>query len=90
MRGTPVSVAIRPERLTVRLEADDPGGPNAFTGKIEERAYLGDVTLYQIALKSGLFLRASHPNAGAAGEALEPGKSVIAEFAPEAALVLDR
>src|SRR5690606_25589626 len=46
--------AIRPEKLMLSRERpDNPFGANVTTGVVEEIAYLGDISVYQVALDSG-------------------------------------
>ena len=55
--------AIRPEKMV--LSRDRPvglHGANVATGIVEEIAYLGDISVYQIALESGKRLRVSQTN----------------------------
>ena len=55
--------AIRPEKMV--LSRERPGGlhgANVATGVVEEIAYLGDISVYQIALESGKRLRVSQTN----------------------------
>jgi putrescine transport system ATP-binding protein len=84
--GRSITVAIRPERMLVAALGQS--APNALAGKIEEKAYLGDVTLYRIRLAGGLALRAAQQNGASGAPRFEPGDDVIAGFAPEAAIVL--
>jgi putrescine transport system ATP-binding protein len=89
--GRPVAVALRPER--VRIAALHPAQAaareiNALEGEVAEKAYLGEVTLYRIALGNGVALRAARQNAGENASAFQPGDKVAASFAPDAAIVL--
>lgn len=87
--GSRVSVAIRPERLVVaRPDAPAPG--NCFFGSIAEKAYLGDVTVYRVALPSGIVLRAARQNVDERETSFEPGDKVKAGFLPQSAMVLGR
>ncbi len=55
--------AIRPEKMV--LSREQPAGlhgANVATGIVEEIAYLGDISVYQIALESGKRLRVSQTN----------------------------
>ncbi|MHA6300198.1 ABC transporter ATP-binding protein [Devosia sp. CAU 1758] len=55
--------AIRPEKMV--LSREKPAGlhgANVATGIVEEIAYLGDISVYQIALESGKRLRVSQTN----------------------------
>jgi putrescine transport system ATP-binding protein len=88
--------ASRTPVLVTNMHADENPAPpeprghgaNAFAGTIAEKAYLGDVTLYRIAMAHGLHLRAAQPNIGTGGESYAPGDSVLARFAPESCVVL--
>ncbi|WOJ90761.1 ABC transporter ATP-binding protein [Methylocapsa polymorpha] len=89
--GHAVVVAVRPERILVTLSdltEASPSPVNALAGEIEEKAYLGEATLYRIRLACGLVLRAAAQNAEPGARAFEPGDKVAAGFAPEAAIVL--
>ena len=55
--------AIRPEKLMLSRERpDNPFGANVTTGVVEEIAYLGDISVYQVALDSGKRIRVSQTN----------------------------
>ena len=54
--GTPVSIAIRPEKLDVLDHLPDNAG-NWVRGKVTEMAYKGDVSVYHVQTASGLVLR---------------------------------
>ena len=59
--GTPVTVAVRPEKIRVGDTPDDTQ-INRTTGKIEDIAYLGDVSIYHVELPNGLRLQATQTN----------------------------
>ena len=59
--GTPVSVAIRPEKIRVGAVPDDQSF-NRVTGRIEDIAYFGDVSIYHVQLAGGLRLQATQAN----------------------------
>ncbi len=86
--GAAIIVAVRPERVVLARTASGAIEANAFPGTIAEKAYLGDVTLYRVAIAAGLVLRAARPNTGPGDEMFEPGDSVVATFAPESCVVL--
>jgi len=86
--GRSITVAIRPERILVAPLSQAQAAPNPLAGVIEERAYLGDVTLYRVRLRGGVVLRAARQNAASCSDLFEPGDQVVAGFAPEAAIVL--
>ncbi len=55
--------AIRPEKMSLsREKPDNPHNANVATGVVEEIAYLGDISLYQVALPSGKRIRVSQTN----------------------------
>ena len=54
--GTPVSIAIRPEKLDVLEQLPENAG-NWVRGKVTEMAYKGDVSVYHVQTASGLVLR---------------------------------
>jgi putrescine transport system ATP-binding protein len=90
VRGMPMSVAIRPEKI--ELSHHDAGAPanpyNALPGVIVERAYFGSVSLYRVQLASGMKLQVSVPNADRHGDLLEIGSHVLAAVPPTAIVVL--
>ncbi|MBJ3786324.1 ABC transporter ATP-binding protein [Devosia sediminis] len=55
--------AIRPEKMVLsREKPTHPHGANVTSGIVEEIAYLGDISLYQVALDSGKRIRVSQTN----------------------------
>ena len=58
--------AIRPEKIMLSRDkpGDDlaPDGANRVHGVVEDIAYLGDMTIYQVRLDNGKYLRASKAN----------------------------
>ncbi|UYN98531.1 MAG: polyamine ABC transporter ATP-binding protein [Devosia sp.] len=55
--------AIRPEKMALSREKPaGRNGANVTTGTVEEIAYLGDISVYQIALESGKRIRVSQTN----------------------------
>jgi putrescine transport system ATP-binding protein len=55
--------AIRPEKMMVsRDKPDAPFGANVTTGVVEDIAYLGDMSVYQIVLEGGKRIRVSQTN----------------------------
>ena len=59
--GTPVSVAVRPEKIRVGAVPDGQSFTRV-TGRIEDLAYLGDVSIYHVQLAGGLRLQATQAN----------------------------
>lgn len=61
--GSPVSVAIRPEKIALSKEPVAEGdGRNRTTGIVREIAYLGDVSIYLVQLPTGKTVRVTAPN----------------------------
>ncbi|PWC34000.1 polyamine ABC transporter ATP-binding protein [Azospirillum sp. TSO35-2] len=61
--GSPVSVAIRPEKIALSKEPlPDGDGRNRTTGIVREIAYLGDVSIYLVQLPNGKTVRVTAPN----------------------------
>jgi putrescine transport system ATP-binding protein len=55
--------AIRPEKMSLSREKPENAlDANVATGVVEEIAYLGDISVYQVALESGKRLRVSQTN----------------------------
>jgi spermidine/putrescine transport system ATP-binding protein len=84
--GTPVHIAIRPEKIDIhRVE----GLRNVFTGSVTDTVYIGTDTHYDVKLPTGETLRVREQNA-LPGNNLQAsdGDSVAVGFDPEAARVL--
>ncbi|GLR78559.1 polyamine ABC transporter ATP-binding protein (plasmid) [Azospirillum oryzae] len=61
--GSPVSVAIRPEKIALSKDpVADGDGRNRTTGIVREIAYLGDVSIYLVQLPTGKTVRVTAPN----------------------------
>jgi putrescine transport system ATP-binding protein len=87
--GSAITLAVRPERVVLTAPEPGTGGTNTIPGTIAEKVYLGDVTLYRVAVAPDLVLRAARHNIGPGGAMFETGDEVLASFAPDALLVLD-
>ncbi|MBB6482778.1 ABC transporter ATP-binding protein [Rhizobium lusitanum] len=61
--GSRASIAIRPEKLRVTPRPPANASVNAAEGEIWDIAYLGDMTVFHVKLKSGQVLKASSLNA---------------------------
>nr|WP_230403630.1 polyamine ABC transporter ATP-binding protein [Undibacterium curvum] len=57
----PVSIAVRPEKITISAEAPEQSH-NLVFGEIVEMAYLGSYTVYHLKLASGMLLKATISN----------------------------
>jgi len=59
--GTPLVTAVRPEK--VRISREQPtGADNCLQGKVEEIAYLGDVSIYHVRVPGGALVEAQLTN----------------------------
>ena len=90
--GTPMSVAVRPEKIELRLRAAQDTLPpyNAFSGTVVERAYFGGLSVYRVQLHSGMQMQVSMPNVDRFGDQLDLGSDVVARIAPQSIVVLER
>ncbi|WP_341212972.1 ABC transporter ATP-binding protein [uncultured Limimaricola sp.] len=59
--GEKVALALRPEKIVMTREAR-PGFENTVTGRVEEVAYMGNLTIFQARLDSGARLRVTRSN----------------------------
>ncbi len=93
---TAVSVAIRPEKvkLSRRGPAQDAGPSqeiNRLEGVVTDVGYLGGSTIYKVKLDSGAVLRSSMANTARLDiDTLAAGQRVVAWFAPDDGVVLER
>jgi putrescine transport system ATP-binding protein len=60
-QGSPVVVAVRPEKVRIGIEAPPPGD-NCLEGTVEEIAYLGDVSIYHLRVAPQLLVEAQLTN----------------------------
>ena len=58
-----VALALRPEKIAIERLADASAlGPNALDGEVEDIAYLGDMSVYNVRLDSGALVRVARTN----------------------------
>jgi putrescine transport system ATP-binding protein len=86
--GTPVTVAVRPEKM--RLCADfREDGVNQLKGQVEDIAYLGDVSIYRIRVGDGALVEMTLTNVQPRTEqALTWEQDVAIEWSPTSGVVL--
>lgn len=86
--GTPVTVALRPEKIRI-VDFAPPESRNVLTGHVSEIAYLGDVSIYHVTVSSGhrVLVQMTNRRREAAGT-LTWDDSVILEWDPGAGVVL--
>ncbi|WP_298375928.1 polyamine ABC transporter ATP-binding protein [Azospirillum sp.] len=88
--GTPVVVAIRPEKIALsKEESPDAAGRNSAKGVVREIAYLGDVSIYLVELPTGKTVRVTAPNVTRRTEMpITWGDEVYLSWRPFAGVVL--
>jgi spermidine/putrescine transport system ATP-binding protein len=88
--GTPVWVGIRPEKIAMAPQTGPrPTSLNVTSGTIMTSAYLGAVTLYDVAIAGGTVIKVSAPNGTRlANPALPAGTPVWLHWAIDAPVVL--
>ncbi|NDV00219.1 ABC transporter ATP-binding protein [Pseudoroseicyclus tamaricis] len=87
--GQPVTLALRPEKLS--LSRTEPEAQNRVAGTVESLAYFGKDSLYRIRLASGRVVSANAPNARRGGEGqwvADWEDDVWLSFAPSSAILL--
>ncbi|MEL6127298.1 MAG: ABC transporter ATP-binding protein [Pseudomonadota bacterium] len=83
--GTPVWLAVRPEKIAFSKDLSQPG----FDAVVEDLAYRGGLTQYRLKLASGTVLTVTRTNDAREGERpVEWEDAVRITFAPEGAVVL--
>jgi putrescine transport system ATP-binding protein len=87
--GDAVAVAVRPEKMHMRLEAPEAGAANTLAGTVYDIGYLGDWSIYHIKTADGRILRVSVANTERViARPITWEDPVWLSFAPDAALVL--
>ena len=86
--GQTVSLALRPEKITIHRSPID--GPNVIAGEVKDLAYFGKDSLYRIALPNALIsVHAVNANRGAEDARLADWyDKVWLTFAPASAIIL--
>jgi len=86
--GTPVRVAIRPEKIRLATDYQE-GATNQVRGVVEDIAYLGDVSIYHVRISPDQMVEMTlanvHPRAE---QALTWEQEVAMEWAPTSGVVL--
>lgn len=96
VEATSVALAIRPEKIKLsrRGPAADPGHADAMNrldGEIVEVGYVGGLTSYKLRLDAGAVLQAKMANTTRLdSDVYQTGQHVVAWFAPDDCVVLDR
>jgi len=86
--GTPVRVAIRPEKIRLATDYQE-GATNQVRGVVEDNAYLGDVSIYHVRISPEQMVEMTlanvHPRAE---QALTWDQEVAMEWTPSSGVVL--
>jgi putrescine transport system ATP-binding protein len=86
--GERVGIALRPEKLRIATTAPA-AGENRLNGRVSDRAYLGDVSIYRVRLDNGAEIKASVVNQAQGGTGqIGIGDEVWLTFAPDAGVIL--
>ncbi|UHD16274.1 ABC transporter ATP-binding protein [Thiocapsa bogorovii] len=86
--GTPVTVAVRPEKMRLCADFRD-DGVNQLKGRVEDIAYLGDVSIYRIRVGDGALVEMTLTNVQPRTEqALTWEQEVAIEWSPTSGVVL--
>src|SRR4051812_42896946 len=89
--GTPVTMAVRPEKIQIDHVAPRSSAENSFAGRVADIGYLGGVSVYKVKLDNGLTIKAAVANRTRLVERpIGVNDRVWLSFAPEAAVVLRR
>jgi putrescine transport system ATP-binding protein len=88
-QGMAVSVALRPEKITLSRSAPADAVHNAVQGTVKEMSYFGSFTVYHLALASGALLKVSAANTQRhRDDPLAWGDTAWASWSPSAHVVL--
>ncbi len=86
--GTPIWIAVRPERMRITREQPS-SGENCLAATVVEVGYLGDLSIYQLQTASGVRVKATVANSGRdADRAFGQGEPVWLSFPPDSAILL--
>jgi putrescine transport system ATP-binding protein len=86
--GQKVTLALRPEKLRLLAQKPEGVGENCVAGRVHDIAYLGDISLYRVALDDGTVMTVSVANASRLARAATWDDRVWLAWSSEAAVVL--
>jgi ABC-type Fe3+/spermidine/putrescine transport system ATPase subunit len=86
--GVAVTLALRPEKLTVTDAGDSAAEGNRVAGRVRRRVYHGDSVTYEIDGGEGMRLRVRHAN-HAGAQVHDEGAKVVVTWPTDAAQVLE-
>jgi putrescine transport system ATP-binding protein len=85
--ATPVTVAIRPEKIRILRDGSAASGDNTRNGELVDMSYLGGRSVYRVRIDGGPLVRITEVNAGRQTD-LVIGQRVSIAFAPDDCRVL--
>jgi putrescine transport system ATP-binding protein len=86
--GTPVWVAVRPEKIKIARDVESIGADNCFAGYVISISYLGDLSVYKVKLDDGSMMHAAVMNQSRYERGIARDERVRLSFAPDAGVVL--
>ncbi|MFN8796019.1 MAG: ABC transporter ATP-binding protein [Betaproteobacteria bacterium] len=86
--GQTLSLAVRPEKLTVEREEPVDTRYNFLRGRVVDSAYFGANSIYRVQLPTQLRVQAAVPNTERHAEPIAVGDEVFLTCAPDALVVL--
>ncbi len=87
--GTPVWVAVRPEKISISKEPPAGNGHNLAKGEVWEIAYIGNLSIFHVRLDSGATVRVTVPNVSRVAErAITWEDQVYVSWQPHSGVVL--
>jgi putrescine transport system ATP-binding protein len=87
--GMPVSVAVRPEKISLHREAPANDEFNCLRGEITASGYFGSFSRYRVELAGGARLQVLITHSDRHAELFENGEPVFATCDPESLVVLN-
>jgi spermidine/putrescine transport system ATP-binding protein len=90
--GTPVTVAVRPEKIEIATSSPPPSAQNVWSGRVVAGTFLGEQTEYRVRLEAGQDVIVRRQNLGLNGTnpQVAPGAVVYVSWPPDVSLVLPR
>ena len=86
--GSPVWVAVRPEKISISRQKPD-SEDNCARGTVQEIAYMGDLSIYHVELQTGKRVRVTTPNlVRGASDRITWDEQVYLSWHPSSSVVL--